>query len=232
MVGILNYAIDFYDLKSNIASKVGGFPRKDYIPKTNFWTYEEFVQFIKNVDNQVYFSLFTVLYYTGMRLGECLALNWNDIENDTINITKTIANRKKDNDYVFNVPKTLTSIRKIKLNNQTIDTLNNLKIYYSSMVGFEDSWFIFGGINSLATTTIERKKNEYCKKANVKQIRIHDFRHSHATLLLSNGIPITVISKRLGHSNTATTLKIYSHLIPEDEDKAIELLNKMEKTIK
>ncbi len=59
------------------------------------------------------------------------------------------------------------------------------------------------------------------------KIKIHDFRHSHASLLLSKGIPISVISKRLGHDNINTTLRIYAHLLPEDEDKAIQILNNL-----
>lgn len=61
----------------------------------------------------------------------------------------------------------------------------------------------------------------------VKQIRIHDFRHSHALFLPSKGVPITVISKRLGYSNISITLNIYSHLMIDDEDKAVDLLNKI-----
>ena len=64
-------------------------------------------------------------------------------------------------------------------------------------------------------------------KSGVKKIRIHDFRHSHASLLISKGVPITVISKRLGHSNIQMTLNIYAHLIPEDEDKAINILENL-----
>jgi integrase len=56
---------------------------------------------------------------------------------------------------------------------------------------------------------------------------MHDFRHSHATLLLSCGIPVTVISKRLGHADMTMTLNTYSHLIPEDENKAINLINNL-----
>lgn len=232
MVGILNYAVDFYDLKVNIASKVGNFSKKDYIPKTNFWTYDEYNNFIKNVDDNIYYALFTTLYYTGMRLGECLALNWNDVKENYIEINKTLINRKVNDEYKFNLPKTKTSIRKVKLDDTTINALKKIKEHYSDCINFNTNWFVFGGIRPLATTTIERKKNYYCKISNVKQIKIHDFRHSHASLLLSNGIPITVISKRLGHADTSTTLKIYSHLIPEDEDKAINLLNNLQKNNK
>ena len=62
---------------------------------------------------------------------------------------------------------------------------------------------------------------------NIRKIKIHDFRHSYAIFLLSNGVPITVISKRLGHSDISMTLNVYSHLISEDEDKSIILINRI-----
>lgn len=228
MVNILNYAINFYDLKENVASKIGNFSKREYFPKVNFWTYEEFNTFINKVDDNIYYSLFTLLYYSGMRLGECLALNWNDIKENYIDVNKTLIRGNSDN-YSFNTPKTKDSIRKIKIDNNTMSIINDLKEFYKNTINFSNDWFVFGGIKPLATTTIERKKNNYCKLSNVKKIRIHDFRHSHATLLISKGLPITVISKRLGHSNTATTLNIYSHFISEDEDKAIDIINNLKK---
>lgn len=62
---------------------------------------------------------------------------------------------------------------------------------------------------------------------NIRKIKIHDFRHSHATFLLSNGVPITVISKRLGHSDISMTLNVYSHFIPQDEDKSTISINRI-----
>ncbi len=231
MVTILNYAIKFYGLKENIASKVGNFSKGQELPKkVDFWTFEEYKQFIEIIDDNVYKVFFETLYYTGLRQGECLALTWKDFEDDKLNIYKTISKEKIDNNYVINTPKTTRSIREVKLDNELIKDLNSLKEYYSQSVDFNDSWFIFGGINPLAPTTIGRKKYKYCEKANVKKIRIHDFRHSHASLLLSLGVPITVISQRLGHSDINMTLNTYSHLIPKDEDKAIDILNKIKST--
>jgi len=231
MVSILNYAKDFYDLEKNIASKVGNFPKKNYITKVDFWKLEEFKKFIECVDDNVYFSLYTTLYFTGMRLGECLALNWNDFKEDYLEINKTLAKGKENGNYIITTPKTPTSIRKIKLDEKTKKILIDLKKYYSSFINFSNEWFIFGGLYAMSQTTIGRKKDEYCIKANVKRIKIHDFRHSHATLLLSTGVPITVISKRLGHSDITMTLNTYSHLIPEDEDKAVNIINNLNKNI-
>ena len=227
MVSILNYAINFYGLEKNIASKVGNFPRNDYIPEVDFWTYEEFKQFISVVAEKEYHALFTTLYYSGMRLGECLALTWNDYNNDSVNVYKTLSRGGKNENYIITSPKTKSSIRRIPLDKTTIDILNKLKKYYKTFVGFTNEWFIFGGLNALTRTTIARKKADYCRLAKVKKIKMHDFRHSHATLLLSRGSPITVISRRLGHKDISMTLNVYSHLIPEDEDKAINIINEL-----
>lgn len=227
MVNILNFAYDFYDLKENIAHKVGNFKNNDYIEgNIDFWTFDEFNRFINCVNEKLYYVLFNVLFFTGMRLGEALALNWNDISDKKIKISKTLI-RKSVNTPYFNTPKTKNSFRTILLDNKTYNCLMELKKDYESIVDFNKKWFVFGGLKPLSTTTIERKKNQYCKIANVKQIRLHDFRHSHATFLISNKIPITVVSKRLGHKDSSLTLKVYSHFIVQDEIKAISLLEQI-----
>lgn len=228
MVNILNYAVNFYGLKENIASKVKNFSSNNYIPKVDFWTYEEFQQFINVVDEEEYRTFFILMYFTGLRLGECLALTWEDYINNYIDINKNIS-RGEGNNYLITTPKTLSSIRKVQLDNYTISALNNHKIKCQRRKDFNEKQFIFGGNKPLARTTIATRKNEYCKKANIKRIRIHDLRHSNASLLLSRGVPITVISKRLGHKDITTTLNKYSHLVPLDEDRAINILNGMEK---
>ena len=94
----------------------------------------------------------------------------------------------------------------------------------SSTYNFNDNFYIFGGTNPLAPTTIERKKNKYCKIAGVKQIRIHDFRHSHASMLYSGNVNIKYIQERLGHADISTTLNTYVHLNKEYEKKVIRAL--------
>ena len=228
VVTILNYAIKFYGLKENVASKIGNFSRKDdLLQNVDFWTLDEFNKFISVVDDNIYKKFYQVLYFTGLRQGEALALTWKDFKGNYLDIYKTISKEKVNNEYVINTPKTKKSIRQVKIDNNIINILNELKEHYKKIIDFNEDWYIFGGISPLSTTTIGRKKDIYCKKANVKKIRIHDFRHSHASLLLSYGVPITVISQRLGHSDTNMTLNIYSHLIPQDEDKAIDILNNL-----
>lgn len=228
MVNILNYAIRFYGLKDNIATLTGNFKRKTELKKNvNFLTIEEFQKFIDCVDDFVYKTFFETLYYTGLRQGEALALNWNDFKNGYLDIEKTISKEMVDNKHIINTPKTNKSIRQVKLDDELIIKLKQLKKFYQGFVDFNDNWFIFGGLNPLSPSTIGRKKDKYCKLAEVKKIRIHDFRHSHASLLLSMNIPITVISERLGHSDINMTLNTYSHMIPKDEDKAVNILNQI-----
>lgn len=80
-------------------------------------------------------------------------------------------------------------------------------------------------INKL--TTKEEDKINACEKSGVKEIRIHDFRHSHASLLISLGADALLVSKRLGHSNVAETLNTYSHLYPNKQQEIVNLLNKI-----
>jgi integrase len=67
----------------------------------------------------------------------------------------------------------------------------------------------------------------YCEAAGVKHIRIHDFRHTHASLLINEGINIMEVSRRLGHRDIKETLETYSHLYPREEDKAVAVLNRI-----
>lgn len=229
MVTILNHAVKFHGLKTNIASQIGNFSKGNIKPsRIDFWTYEEYQKFISNVDDIVYKTFYETLYLTGMRQGEALALTWKDIKNGYIDIYKTISKEKEDGEYIVNTPKTQSSNRIIRIDNNLIKDLEELKKYYMNIIDFSEDWYVFGGLKPLTATTIGRRKDNYCMKSGVKKIRIHDFRHSHASLLISRGVPITVISKRLGHSNIQMTLNIYAHLIPEDEDKAINILENLD----
>lgn len=156
-----------------------------------------------------------------------MALTWNDFINDTLDIHKTILKEKKDGKYIVNTPKTLQSIRKVKIDKDLVLQLQKLKKFYQSCIDFEDNWYIFGRINPLAPTTIDRKKDKYCALANVRQIRLHDFRHSHATLLLNQNISIMAISKRLGHADYSTTLNVYAHMLPDEEKRVLTTLESL-----
>lgn len=231
VVTMLNFAKIMYKIDNNVASQVDGFKNNTIADlNVDYWTYEEFETFINVVDNDLYKLLFETLYYTGMRLGECLALNWKDIDKHYIKINKTITKELINGSRLITTPKTRTSIRKVKMNEYLEERLLFYKEYSKKIIGFEENTFIFGCHKPLSPTTVDRYMRKYCDKSGVKKIRIHYLRHSHASLLLSNGVPITVIQTRLGHSDPSITLKYYAHLMPNDEDKAINIIDNLIRT--
>lgn len=233
-VTFLNYCILFYDLSENIASKVGNFKNDSIENNTGqIWTIEEFNRFISVIDNLIYKTLFEFIFYTGMRKGEALALTWEDIDffSNKVNINKT-ATRFFDNNgnRIMNNPKTQNSIRTIYIDDVLIHKLKLLKeLYQNKYYNFNDSYFVFGGKKILAFTTVDRKKDYYCKLANVKKIKIHELRHSHACLLFMNDVPIDEISYRLGHSKISMTTDIYLKYLPKNEKRVVQTLDKIHK---
>lgn len=90
---------------------------------------------------------------------------------------------------------------------------------------YTNDWFVFGGIYPLSMTTVTNIKNKTCEIAGVKQIRIHDFRHSCASLFINLGCQPNVIQKYLGHASLKLTLDTYSHLYPSAMDEALNALD-------
>lgn len=166
------------------------------------------------------------MYFTGCRLGECLALTFNDLIDNTITINKTITKECYNGKRLITSPKTKKSNREIHIDNYLLDELSSsMQIYKQKYRNFNESYYIFGGVKPLAPTTVERKKNLYCKNAGIKQIKLHEFRHSHATLLVQNNIPIKDVAERLGHSDITLTLNIYTHVSKDKEKRTINVLN-------
>lgn len=215
---IFNYAVNYQGLlKSPCNKAIGSTKRKN----VTFWTPEEYKQFIECIDKDtIYYPIFETLYYTGMRIGEVLALTPKDIDfdNNTISINKTFYHAGgKD---VINPPKTKESERVITIPRFLA---NEIKEYMNHLYDLHDDERIFG----YQHTAVRAKLNEVAERANVKRIRIHDLRHSHASMLINMGANPLLISKRLGHESPDITLKIYSHLFPTTETDIIEKINKI-----
>lgn len=211
LVSIFDFFVKYYDIDKNYAKLEGNFKNKDIKQKGNIWTIDDFNIFINNVDDEFYKILFNFLYFTGMRKGELLALKWEDIDfkNKTIFINKTITRN-----HEIQTPKTNSSNRIISISNNLINDLKKLN---------HNNEFIF----NISFTQLERKKNYYCSIAGVKQIKIHEFRHSHACLLFQNKIEIEDISYRLGHSSISMTMSTYLKYLPRNEKRVVKLLNSL-----
>ena len=156
-----------------------------------------------------------LLYYCGLRIGELKGITWKDIdfENRTVSINKQITQQSCRSRWSFSPPKTAKSNRVLPLTKVLLNDLEMLKKSDSELLfGFNDSYFVIGDIAPQISSTITAKKNRNCGLAGVKQIRIHDFRHSCASLLIYKGANINTVSKFLGHTKIEETLNTYTHL--------------------
>lgn len=227
MKSLIKYSSTYYNTSTNVLELAGNFKDINYKKEEMlFFTKEEFDLFTTVIEEHLWKTLFEILFYCGIRQGELQALNWNDIDliKGTININKTLTTKIKGYKYSIFPPKTKSSYRILPMPDFL---LNDLKLIYNTYLqldGFNNEWFIFGGLNPIAETTIQNHKNKYCKLAGVKQIRIHDFRHSCASLLISKNADPVLVAKYLGHSDVSMTLNRYSHMYKSKLDEIINLI--------
>ena len=219
---LLNYAYKYHNLKDN--------PMKNYEPigsrklsrEMNIWTVEQFNLFTEKIKNKTkYYVLFNLLFWSGMRIGEVLALLVEDIDftHKKITINKTYTRyHKKD---IFLSPKTEASKREIQIPDHVLNLLNDfISTFYSPKK--DDRVF-----KKTDASSVRKFLKRRIEKYNLPDIRLHDFRHSHASLLIHSGINILAISKRLGHEDIKTTLNIYAHLYNSENEKLINKLNEL-----
>ena len=215
---VFNYAVKYYDLKGNPCAKAGSMG-KSKAEEMNFWTKEEVMQFIDSVmDKRQSYMAFMLLYWTGMRLGEVLALTPADIdfEKRTISITKSYQRLGKQD--VITPPKTRKSKRIITIPEFLIADLQD---YLSSLYEVKDT----DRLLPVTKYYLEHEMKRGIKVSGVKKIRVHDLRHSHASLLVEMGFSPLEIADRLGHEKIETTLNTYSHLYPNKRTVLAEKLD-------
>lgn len=190
------------------------------------WTHEEFSQILPHVKKTPYELFYLFLYVTGCRRGEGAALTWEDIGETFVRINKSVSTKTKRAAYVVTTPKNKGSIRTIVIPRMLSEILMQYKEDQKAEIGDEwkPSMFVFGGKNPLPASTVDRYFHNAIKAAGVKRIRIHDLRHSCASLLISKGISIVAVSRQLGHKNIEQTLNTYSHLLPDDKQALLNTL--------
>ena len=189
----------------------------ELMSETNIWTPEDFSKFIKFVEEPEYKVFFEFLFWTGCRRGEAIALQKKDVSNHTAII------KYSQRASVNGLHPTKTRQRRmIALDDKLWEHLQPLLIL--------DGDYVFGGYVGLAPTTLDRIFKKAIAQSGVKQIRIHDLRHSHASWLINSGVNIVAVSKRLGHSNIDQTLRTYTHLLEFTDQHMMEKINKERET--
>lgn len=188
----------------------------------NTLTPEEFQEVIQYEKLEVFRLLYEIYFWAGLRRGEALALFKKDLLR-----TKELDVYNSINSYQeVGPPKNESSYRRVKIH----DDLYNRLLPHAKSKGK----FLLGGETNLAPNTVNRRFSACLYKANVSRreiglkeiphVRIHDLRHSHATFLASQNIPITVVSARLGHSSISETMQTYVHLFKGDDARAINAI--------
>lgn len=217
---IFNFAMKYYKLPSNPARVCGSMGKKN-ADTMLFWTAEEFNKFIPFVSNKpLSKAAFEVLFWTGIRSGELLALTLNDFnfEAQTLSINKNYA--RHDNEDLILDPKTPKSKRIITIPKFLCEIVQD---YASKLYDYEPDERLF----HVTKYYLHHEMDRGCKKSGVKRIRIHDLRHSHASLLIEMGFSPLLISERLGHENVETTLQTYSHLYPNKHGEVADRLQNL-----
>ena len=220
---IINYAKRFYDLNTNPCGKAGTIG-KAKAEEMDYWTYDEYIAFREGVkDKPLSYICIEVLYWTGMREGELLALSPADIDldNKTISINRTY--QRIEGKDVFTSPKTRKSKRKIPIPDFLCQELSD---YIQSRYMLDADERLFPVTKSYLSHEMIRG----CKNTGVKKIRIHDIRHSHASLLINQGCDALMLADRLGHEKVSTTINTYSHLFPHKQQELVHSLESLQAT--
>lgn len=225
---IFNYAVKYFRLRDNPV-RIAGTMGKAKSGRMDIWTIDDFKKFIEALSRnddfakahlhrkapvESYILYFKILFFGGLREGEALALTINDFDsiNDCIDVNKTLAivNSKT----IIQAPKTLKSNRRVPIPKFLCEEIQQ---YIDKMVESSPTDALFPFLNK---HSLLQAMDNTSKLAGVKRIRIHDLRHSHASLLIERGFSPIMIAERLGHEKIQTTIDIYSHLYP-NKDKEI-----------
>ncbi|MGL5050614.1 MAG: tyrosine-type recombinase/integrase [Fusobacteriaceae bacterium] len=219
LTAVFNYAVKFHKLESNPVTKAGTIGKTKV--EISIWTIDEFKKVSAAAEKRIdIFTMLNILFFTGVRIGELLALQYSDIDfyKKCIKINKTLT-RTAGVDVVTS-PKTSSSVREIMINDSLLKIIEK---YCEKIYSLKLSTRLF----LLHRTNISKQIKKFATEVGVKEIRTHDLRHSHASLLIHLGVNPLAISKRLGHERVDTTLNVYSHLYPDSSEKIIALLDEV-----
>lgn len=231
---IMIYAKDNYDFDNKVVCKIHKYKievtEKKSDSSWNYWTNNEFNTFIEKVDNKFYYTVFYFMYYTGLRPGEFIALKWHniDLKEKKLSINRTFTNKIENQIYSLTDPKTKNSIRTIDLDDGLVELMKKHYEYEKQLYNFSEDMFIFGNISYLPPTTLARNLDKYIKKAQVKRITPHGFRHSHVSLLIDLGADSRDVAERLGDT-VRVIEETYCHMFPNKKSHTVNILNNFNK---
>lgn len=227
---VLNYGVEIEYLKENPVAKFKKLPQVK--PTVHFLNEIQIKVFLKRAKeySTMYYSFFATALFTGMRRGELLGLEWSDIDfkRGKISVNKQIykgvkQSTKTNKERIIDISENLLEILKeYKRKNTTFSKL----VFHNKSGGplhpyNMEQWYFHPLI---------RRCNEILDEENqIKRLRFHDLRHTYATYLLSNGVPVKYVQEQLGHATARMTLDTYASVMPSVKFEALDLLKKLQK---
>ena len=225
---IIKHGRKKFDINTNIDYKIEYYSDKTPKKKPKIWTFEEWQKFDDVVEDLTDKTLFNLLYFCGIRVGELQGLKWNDYKSNYIDINKGLTTRVIEGGYKLQNPKTKNSFREVTIPDDVIKLLEELKSLNKQYANYSDEWFIFGNDFPIHINKIRRHFNKFIEQAKLEKIRLHDLRHSAVSLLINMGHDEYDVADRMGHT-VEMVREVYAHLFPKKKDKLLEALNNLKR---
>jgi integrase len=200
--------------------------------RKEMWSADELTTFLTGARDHPLYPLYLLLVTTGLRLGEALALTWNDLDLTTGLLAVRRSVQRIAGDWVATSPKTRAGERAIGLPADVVTELKRHRVRQIERLG-ERGWnasgLVFtnqtGGV--LCPSVVQHNLARLCNRLGIPRLTAHGLRHLHASLLISGGLPVTDVSRRLGHANAAVTMTVYAHAIGRSDDHAVGIVERV-----
>jgi integrase len=195
------------------------------------WDREQLTAFLAHMVGDRLAALWRVAATTGMRRGELLGLRWRDVDLDAARLSVSRQLVKGDGGAVYGQPKTSKGRRTLSLDATTVAMLRahraaqlEERLAFGAGYHDEDSIFCLPDGSAIDPDGLTQRFERHVREAGVARIRLHDLRHTYATLALKAGVPTKVLSQRLGHASTGITEDLYMHVTPSMDADAATLV--------
>ncbi len=205
-------------------------PPKGSSPEMKVWSSDQLRTFSQSVSTHRWSAVWSLMATTGMRRGEVLGLRWTDVDLEARTVRVQSTRIRYRSTIATSTPKTARGNRTIAVGPAIVAALRAWKRQQTSerlLIG--EAW---SDVDGLVVTNIDGSAPnpeafsnlfaDLARRAGLPVIRLHDLRHSYATAALAAGVPVKVVSQRVGHADVGVTLKGYAHVMPgDDEDAAL-----------
>lgn len=218
------------EIKENLCDFVKS-PKKEASSIADVYTREEILQLFELLEDKHFELPILLIVLLGLRKGEAYGLTWDDIDFDNNTVKIEQISIYLDGSLIFKSPKTTDSKRLLSAPIELMNKLKKEKLKQNELKlqGVLENKYNLVCLNKelkpYKNDDLNRYYRKFCKENNFRQLRIHDLRHTNATLLLLSGTDMKTVSGRLGHTDIKITMNKYSHVLEEMDRKASENLS-------